>query len=58
MQVRDDFDDPYAVVLRNAAHEDKLRDWAAMDSREKWVLGLQGFRTCANCRDRAGLLYS
>jgi len=33
--VRDDLDDPYAVVLRNARHEAKLRDWSTMSDLDK-----------------------
>jgi hypothetical protein len=33
--VRDDLDDPTAVVLRNTRHESKLKDWAGMDATEK-----------------------
>lgn len=33
--VRDDLDDPLAVVLRNARHEAKLKDWAEMDALDK-----------------------
>lgn len=36
--IRDDLDDPYAVVLRNAQHEAKIKDWAKMDDTDKWVL--------------------
>jgi hypothetical protein len=35
--VRDDLDDPLAVVLKNKRHEAKLRDWAQMDVTDKWV---------------------
>lgn len=41
--VRDDLDDPLAVVLKNKRHEAKLRHWSQMDITDKWVLqGLGG----------------
>eukprot|EP00967_Tisochrysis_lutea_P125863 scaffold212028_cov17-Tisochrysis_lutea.AAC.2 len=33
--VRDDLDDPYAVLMKNAQHEAKIRDWQGMTAQEK-----------------------
>eukprot|EP00983_Pelagomonas_calceolata_P132834 1161909-Pelagomonas_calceolata.AAC.13 len=32
--VRDDLDDPYAVLMKNAQHEAKIRDWQGMTAQE------------------------
>mmetsp|Transcript_15921 Transcript_15921/g.34385 ORF Transcript_15921/g.34385 Transcript_15921/m.34385 type:complete len:916 (+) Transcript_15921:178-2925(+) len=33
--VNDEFDNPYNVVIRNAKHEQKLKDWKTMSAEEK-----------------------
>jgi len=33
--VRDDLDDPYAVLMRNAQHEAKIKEWQGMTAQEK-----------------------
>lgn len=31
----DDIDDPYAVLMRNAQHEAKVKDWQGMSAQQK-----------------------